>query len=328
MELTTPINITSLEQTIVYADDLLFLGSCFADEVGGLCRGLGFNAQVNPFGTLYNPCSVANTLYRLQSAKPFHHDEVIEVGGEFYCTFSHNTDFWSPSEETLLEKINVHLAEAHKHFVNSKWVIISLGTSWMFRDKASGEVVSNCHKLPSNRFDRVFLETKQSFEVLLELVKAFPDKQFIFTVSPLRHLKDGLHENQLSKASLLLAVNEVCKSHDNAHYFPAYEILLDELRDYRFYKEDMVHPTDQAVRYIWEKFVHFAINPSEYPAMAAVQELKQMLQHKPLFPDSEAYRKFEALKAKKIEDLASLLQTDRYKPSLQELLAGLPLKRS
>ena len=135
------------------------------------------------------------------------------------------------------------------------------------------------------------------------MLDAFPDKQFIFTVSPLRHLKDGLHENQLSKASLLMAVDEVCKSHDNAHYFPAYEILLDELRDYRFYKEDMIHPTSQAVRYIWERFVDYAINPSEYPAMKAAEELKQMFQHKPLFPDSEAYRKFEVLKERKTEDL-------------------------
>jgi hypothetical protein len=123
-------------------------------------------------------------------------------------------------------------------------------------------------------------------------------------VSPLRHLKDGLHENQLSKASLLMAVNEVCERFDNAHYFPAYEILLDELRDYRFYKEDMVHPTDQAVRYIWDKFIDFAINPSEKPALQAASELKQMLHHKPLFPDSDAYRKFEQQRNQKLSELS------------------------
>ena len=146
---------------------------------------------------------------------------------------------------------------------------------------------------------------ERSVEILSNMLRSIPDKQFIFTVSPLRHLKDGLHENQLSKAALLLAVDQVCKDFDNAHYFPAYEILLDELRDYRFYKEDMVHPTDQAVKYIFEKFVQFAVNPSEYPAMAAAEEVKKMLQHKPLFPESEAYQKFEALKTKKIDDLKS-----------------------
>lgn len=289
----TEINITPLSPTISYGDGILFLGSCFADEIGSICCGLGFNAQVNPFGVLYNPASVAQSIKRLQEGTPFTHNEVIEVGGEFYCTFSHNTDFWCPTEEALLEKVNSHLARAHEHFVKSKWVIISLGTSWVFRDKANGEVVSNCHKLPANRFDRIFLNAQSTTKLLSDLLNTFPNKQFIFTISPLRHLKDGLHDNQLSKSSLLLAVDEVCKAFDNAHYFPAYEILLDELRDYRFYKEDMVHPTEQAVRYIWEKFVQYAINPSEYPAMAAAQELQQMFQHKPLFPDSEAYRKFE-----------------------------------
>ena len=304
MVFRTEIKIKPLEQTIKYGDGLLFLGSCFADEVGKICRGLGFNAQVNPFGVLYNPASITQSLKRLQEGNPFTNKEVIRVGGEFYCTFSHNTDFWSPSQETLINKVNTHLLEAHEHFLQTKWVIISLGTSWAFRDKASDVVVSNCHKLPADRFNRVFLDARSTAEMLSSLLKTFPDKQFVFAVSPLRHLKDGLHENQLSKASLLLAVNQVCQSFGNAHYFPAYEILLDELRDYRFYKEDMIHPTDQAVHYIWEKFVDFAISPSEFPAMKAARDLIQMQQHKPLFPDSEAYRKFEALKQQKEAELA------------------------
>lgn len=299
----TEVSINPLDSTIIYGDGLLFLGSCFADEIGGICRGLGFNAQVNPFGTLYNPFSVLTSLIRLQSGQPFSHNDVVEVGEDYYCTFNHNTDFWCPSEESLINKVNDHLAVEHSRFVNAKWIIISLGTSWVFRDKVSGNVVSNCHKLPSYRFERVFLNARSTNKLLSDLLNTFPDKQFIFTVSPLRHLKDGLHENQLSKASLLLAVDEICKTFENAHYFPAYEILLDELRDYRFYKEDMIHPTDQAIRYIWEKFVQFAINPSEYSAMKAAEELKQMLLHKPLFPNSEAYRKFEMLKTQKLEDV-------------------------
>lgn len=304
MILLTPVNITPLNQTIRYGDGLLFLGSCFADEVGSLCRGLGFNALVNPFGVLYNPFSVAQSLYRLQSGKSFGHEEVIEVGGEYYCTFNHSTEFWSASEEALLEKVNAHLAEAHEHFMHSKWIVVSLGTSWAFRRHDTLEVVANCHKLPANRFDRLFLSTQASVTALTDLLKANPEKQLVFTVSPLRHLKDGLHENQLSKAALLLAVDEVCQRFENAHYFPAYEILLDELRDYRFYKEDMVHPTDVAVRYIFEKFVQFAIDPSETPAMAAAKELKQMLHHKPLFPESVAYRKFEWQREAKKKALA------------------------
>lgn len=299
----TEINITPLTQTISYGDGILFLGSCFADEVGSICRGLGFNAQVNPFGALYNPVSIANAIHRLQNGRPFSHKEVIRTGEEFYCTFSHNTEFWNSSEDRLLERVNQELLQATGHFVNSKWIILSLGTAWVYRHSETLEVVANCHKLPSQIFDRFCLSLPSVVAVLSDFIKTHPDKQFIFTVSPLRHLKDGLHGSQLSKSTLLLAVDQVCKLHENAHYFPAYEILLDELRDYRFYKEDMIHPTDQAVRYIWEKFVEFAINPSEKPAMKAAQELKQMLQHQPLFPDSDAYRKFEVQRDQKVTEL-------------------------
>ena len=303
MILQTEIKIHPIEQTIAYGDGLLFLGSCFADEVGGICRGLGFDAMVNPFGVLYNPASIANSVARMKNGKLFCHEDVIRVGEGQYCTFSHNTAFWNSSEKVLLEQVNQSLAEAHTLFMKAKWVIISLGTSWVFRDKETRKVVSNCHKLPASQFERQFLSVEESTQFLSEMVRQHPDKQFVFTVSPLRHLKDGLHENQLSKAALLLAVNEVCKVFGNAHYFPAYEILLDELRDYRFYKEDMVHPTEQAVRYIWERFTDFAIDPKEKPAMQAAAELRQMLKHRPLFPESEVYKKFELQKEKKISQL-------------------------
>lgn len=303
MILQTEIKIQPLEQTIRYGDGLLFLGSCFADEVGGICRGLGFNALVNPFGVLYNPASIAQSLERLAVGQPFSHEEVVKVDEGHYCTFSHNTAFWSDSEDALLKQVNQSLAEAHARFMRSKWAVFSLGTSWVFRNKESGGVVSNCHKLPACRFERQFLSVEESFQYLSSIVQQHPEKQFVFTVSPLRHLKDGLHENQLSKSALLLAVDKVCKQFDNAYYFPAYEILLDELRDYRFYKEDMVHPTEQAVRYIWERFADFAIDPKEKPAMKAATELRQMLQHRPLFPESEAYRMFDLQKEKKISEL-------------------------
>ena len=303
MILQTEIRIQPMEQSIAYGDGLLLLGSCFADEVGGICRGLGFDALVNPFGVLYNPASIAQSIDRLGSGEPFTQGDVIAVGEGQYCTFSHNTAFWQSDETRLLESVNKGLKVAHERFLGAKWVMISLGTSWVFRHKETRQVVSNCHKLPARIFEREFLPVEQSVDYLAMMLQAHPDKQFIFTVSPLRHLKDGLHENQLSKAALLLAVDEVCKSFGNAHYFPAYEILLDELRDYRFYKEDMVHPTEQAVRYIWERFADFAIDPKEKPAMQAAAELKQMLQHRPMFPESEAFRKFEAMKERKMVEL-------------------------
>jgi hypothetical protein len=303
MQLHTEIKTKPLSQTIHYADGLLFLGSCFADEVGGICRGMGFDAMVNPFGVLYNPSSIALALKRLNTGTPFTHEDVIQVGDGFYCTFSHNTAFWKPSEKELLETINQALAKAHEHYQKAKWIVISLGTSRVFRLKTTGDVVANCHKLPANQFERQFFTLGQSTHCLTEMFRGNLDKQFIFTVSPLRHLKDGLHENQLSKAALLMAVDEVCERFDDAHYFPAYEIMMDELRDYRFYKEDMVHPTEQAVRYIWERFVDFAVDPKEKSALQAAAEMRQMLQHKPVFSESEAYRKFELYKNQKISEL-------------------------
>ena len=303
MILQTEIKIQPLEQTISYGDGLLFLGSCFADEVGGICRGLGFNVLVNPFGVLYNPASIGQSVERLDSGSPFTLEEVIAVGEGQYCTFSHNTAFWQSDKQLLLEMVNKGLKDAHERFLNAKWIIISLGTSWAFMHKETGLVVSNCHKLPARQFDREFLSVEQLEDCLAKMLQANSNKQFIFTVSPLRHLKDGLHGNQLSKAALLLAVDQVCKQFDNAHYFPAYEILLDELRDYRFYKEDMVHPTEQTVRYIWERFTDFAIDPKEKPAMKAAAELKQMLQHKPLFPESVAFKRFVAQKDRKIAEM-------------------------
>ena len=302
----TEVNINPLNQTISYGDGLLFLGSCFADEVGGICRGLGFNALVNPFGVLYNPVSISQSVERLDSGSPFTLEKVIAVGEGQYCTFSHNTAFWQSDKQLLLEMVNKGLKDAHERFLNAKWIVISLGTSWAFRHKETGLVASNCHKLPARQFDREFLSMEQSEDYLAKMLQAHPNKQFIFTVSPLRHLKDGLHENQLSKAALLLAADHVCRQFDNAHYFPAYEILLDELRDYRFYKEDMVHPTEQAIRYIWDRFVEFAIDSKEKPAMKAAAELKQMLQHRPMFPESEAFKRFEMLK----EEKTSMLKRD------------------
>lgn len=303
MILQTQLNIQPMEHTIAYGDGVLFLGSCFADEVGTLCKGLGFDAQVNPFGVLFNPASIVQSVERLGSGKGFVHDEVVAVDKDCYCTFSHNTRFWRTSETELLDDINRELKSHSRFFLGAKWVVVSLGTSWVYRNKEIGQIVSNCHKLPSQRFEREFMTVDDSIDCLSAMVSKYPDKHFIFTVSPLRHLKDGLHENQLSKSALLLAVDAVCKQFGNAHYFPAYEIMNDELRDYRFYKEDMIHPTTQAVQYIWERFVEFAVNPLEMPAMNKALELKQMLHHKPLFPESEAYRKFEIMRDKKLYEL-------------------------
>ena len=304
MQLSTEVKINPLEQKISYGDKMLFLGSCFANEVGKICRDLGFDALLNPFGVLFNPVSIAKAVNRLENGRPYTHDDVVNVGeGEFYCTFEHNTEFWNTSKDALLANINTKLDSDCQHFKQTKWVVVSLGTAWVYRDKENHKIVSNCHKLPSQLFERSLLTVDDITIVLSDIVKSNPDKNFIFTVSPLRHLKDGLHENQLSKASLLLAVDAVCKASSNTFYFPAYEILLDELRDYRFYKEDMTHPTEQAVRYIWEKFIDFAISEKDKKTIKMVETLQGMMRHRPMFPNSRQYDNFVKSKEKKAEEI-------------------------
>lgn len=303
MTFSTPVDITPMEEQLVYGDKLLFLGSCFADEIGSLCHSYGFDALVNPFGPLYNPASICQTIQHLNNPTPFSPNDVIPVNDEFYCTFSHNTDFWNSSPSQLLDSVNQHLQFSAQHFAQSKWIVVSLGSSYAYRFLKTNQIVSNCHKLPSQQFSREFLSTEISSSLLSQLVQSFPQKQFIITISPLRHLRDGLHQNQLSKAALLLAADNVCSNYPNAHYFPAYEILLDELRDYRFYKEDMIHPTQQSVNYIWDAFVNFAIQPNQLPILKEVQELRQMMLHKPLFPQSRTYHDFELKKENKINTI-------------------------
>ena len=293
-----------MEQRISYGDKMLFLGSCFANEVGTICRDLGFNALTNPFGVLFNPVNIGNAIKRMKSGKPYTHNDVANVGeGEFFCTFEHNTEFWSTSEEELLKRINQELDANSQHFKQTQWVVVSLGTAWVYRLLQSSQVVSNCHKLPARMFERSMLTVYTATTVLNEIVADNNDKHFIFTVSPLRHLKDGLHENQLSKATLLLAVDNVCKANTNAFYFPAYEILLDELRDYRFYKDDMMHPTAQAVRHIWEKFCDFAISDNSRTIMKEAEALQAMMRHRPMFPGSRHYDDFIKQREAKAKDL-------------------------
>lgn len=301
---STEVKITPLERKISYGDKLVFLGSCFADEVGSICHDLGFDALTNPFGVLFNPVSIAKAVNRLENGRPYTHDDVVNVGeGEFYCTFEHNTEFWNTSKDALLANINTKLDSDCQHFKQTKWVVVSLGTAWIYRHLQTSQIVSNCHKLPSQYFDRSMLTVDMATDVINEFVTGNPAKNFIFTVSPLRHLKDGLHENQLSKATLLLAVDKVCKANANAFYFPAYEILLDELRDYRFYKEDMMHPTAQAVRYIWEKFCDCAITDESRLIIKEAEALQTMMRHRPMFPESSQYSTFVKRKEEKTEEI-------------------------
>ena len=268
MKLQTPVADEKCLTGISYKDRIMMLGSCFSDNIGHQLADFGFNVCVNPFGTLYNPISLLQSIQMLHSDRMFSEEDAIDMGAGsgLYCSFSHHTSFARPTAGEFVKNANEALTRARAFFKDCNKVIITLGTSWCFRHLASDRIVSNCLKRPGGEFRREKLSVQEVTDALTSIMEMCPDKEFIFTVSPIRHFKDGAHGNQISKASLLLGTEEAIKADmgRKADYFPAYEIMMDELRDYRFYAEDMCHPSNQAVDYIRERFLGWALPASEH----------------------------------------------------------------
>ena len=265
MKLQTPVADEKCRVGISYDDKIMMLGSCFSDNIGKRLSELGFDVCVNPFGTLYNPASIASAVSRLVNGEHFTEKDCVEIGAgcERVCSFSHHTSFSGTDAKEFLTKANDALDTASLFFRECNKVIITLGTSWCFRHIGTGSIVSNCLKHPAAEFQRERLEVQEIADLLKEIMNTGcgKSKEYIFTVSPIRHFKDGAHGNQLSKAGLLLGIDSVIG--DRAEYFPAYEIVMDELRDYRFYAEDMCHPTSQTTEYILERFLGWALPADE-----------------------------------------------------------------
>lgn len=268
LRLQTPVADAKCKVGISYKDKIMMLGSCFSDNIGRQLQNLGFDVCVNPFGTLYNPSSILRSIERLADGTEFSIEDCIQIGAgdERWCSFSHHTSFARNTVEEFLENANSVLEKARTHFLESDKIIITLGTSWCFRHTEGDFIVSNCLKRPAAEFSRERLSVDQTSRILNRIMEICPEKEFIFTVSPIRHFKDGAHGNQISKAGLLLGIENITES-GKADYFPAYEIVMDELRDYRFYAEDMCHPSQQAVDYILERFLAWALPSEEHPQM-------------------------------------------------------------
>ena len=285
LKLQTPVETGRSKVGVSLNDKIVILGSCFADNIGGKMVDLGFDVCVNPFGTIYNPVSVCNSVARLTSGIPFSKDECVQMGAGagLVCSFSHHTSFARRTEGEFLQVANASLKEASLRWKAASKVIITLGTAWIYEYLRSGETVSNCLKIDAKEFSRRRLSVRETATLLMNMIARHPEKEFIFTVSPIRHFKDGAHGNQISKSTLLLALDEVlAKFPERCEYFPAYEIVLDELRDYRFYAADMIHPSDQAVDYLWSRFVRFAMPESELPALDARRRELLRAQHRPI----------------------------------------------
>ncbi len=285
LKLQTPVETGRSKVGVSLNDKIVILGSCFADNMGQKMVDLGFDVCVNPFGTIYNPVSVCNSVARLTSGIPFSKDECVQMGAGagLVCSFSHHTSFARRTEDEFLQVANASLKEASLRWKAASKVIITLGTAWIYEYTRSGETVSNCLKIEAKEFTRRRLSVRETATLLMNMIARHPEKEFMFTVSPIRHFKDGAHGNQISKSTLLLALDEVlAKFPERCEYFPAYEIVLDELRDYRFYAADMIHPSDQAVDYLWSRFVRFAMPESELPALDARRRELLRAQHRPI----------------------------------------------
>ncbi len=285
MKLQTPVTFPVSRIPVTPEDRVMVVGSCFADQIGIRLNRAGFQACVNPFGTLYNPLSVAQALSRLSEGRHFTESDCVEMGAgaELVCSFSHHTSFARPTAEEFLDNANASLEEASAFWQECNKVILTLGTVFCFIHE--GAVVANCLKRPAAEFERAEMTLEQVTAVLRSIVLSSPGKEFIFTVSPVRHLGDGAHLNQLSKSTLLLATDALQRDPtvgQRCEYFPAYEILLDELRDYRFYAEDMMHPTAQAADYIWERFLDFAVPAECRIGIAEAEKAWRASQHRPL----------------------------------------------
>lgn len=304
MEFRTPVEWHGESEEIKYSDHVLLMGSCFAENVGGLLLENKFSCDVNPFGILYNPLSIAKALHQMLDGKVYTMDDLFDSGGQWH-SWMHHSSFSSADADECLNRVNSRLEKAASALPRTSWLIMTWGTAFVY--EKDSEVVGNCHKQPDRLFTRRLLDVDticgEWNDTLREAKQRFSGLKVMLSVSPIRHLKDGLHGNQISKSVLLLAIDRLCRELDFCHYFPSYEIVMDELRDYRFYAEDMLHPSPLAVKYIWECFCSTYMSKDTQRVMKEWADIQKGLAHRPFNPDSDAYRRFLSQIVLKIEEL-------------------------
>lgn len=294
VKLQTIVDSKPSDWKIGYEDRILMLGSCFSDEIGEQMQQRHLPVTCNPFGTLYNPLSIANAInYKLQITN--YELPLVEYDGLWH-SMAHHGAFSRPTKEEAEEAVRESIKTMQKALSEATVVIVTFGTAWVYewnkesggRNQESGGrsqnkyVVANCHKMPESWFSRRRLSVEEIVAAWRPILEQNKDKHWIFTVSPIRHIKDGLHENQLSKAMLLMAVEAISHQHSAVSYFPSYEIMLDELRDYRFYADDLVHPSSLAVNYIWERFADTFCTPQTRNQMQVEHKRWKFEHHRPL----------------------------------------------
>ena len=297
LPLRTEIKLSASPHSISYQTPALLLGSCFATHIGIRMEALKPPVLVNPFGVLYNPASIGNSLGRLLAKQPFAESELYEHKG-IWLSFAHHGSFAHTDRDRCRALVDESFVQAQIALRQAHYLVITLGTAFAYRRKDTGDIVANCHQLPATFFERKLLDiddiTAQWQPLLQGLRDCNPKLRIIFTLSPIRHWKDGAADNQYSKAILTVAIRRlVAQNTQFCDYFPAYELLMDDLRDYRFYETDMLHPNETAIAYIWQKFGQcYLYHPDTQATMAAIQRVNAACQHRPRYPDSPAHRQF------------------------------------
>ena len=292
---------------ISYKDRMMFLGSCFAGQTGMKMKDYGWNACVNPFGVIYNPFSVASVCNRLRKPELFVESDLFEYNG-LYHSLMHHGKFSGTSAANVLTEINSELTVAADCFCKITCLLITFGTAYVYRLKGDGRTIANCHKLPAAHFERALLTVDQIVDewsaTLDKIFAVNASVKVIFTVSPIRHWKDGAHGNQLSKSILLLSEQTLIEKYDGrVFYFPAYELMMDELRDYRFYTDDMLHPSNAAIDYIWERFCDTYMDAVTKEDLKEVESIHRDVLHRPFHPSSDPYKQFLIQTLNKIKRL-------------------------
>ncbi|OGU55375.1 MAG: hypothetical protein A2V66_04170 [Ignavibacteria bacterium RBG_13_36_8] len=289
------IDLPKSDLVIEHNNRITTVGSCFAENISQNFIFYRFDVLGNPFGVLYNPASIFNSIKLLSDRKVFKKEDLFFDQGEWH-SFYHHSDFSNHNADACLEKINEELVKTRKYFETTDVLIITYGTSYVYKHRERNIIVSNCHKIPAAQFDRLRLnmnETNDHIESTYKLLKEINNNiKIIFSVSPVRHWKNGAVDNQLSKSVLLMAVHEAIKEKGDCVYFPAYEILMDDLRDYRFYESDLVHPNKIAVEYIWEKFVNAHLTDSCKNVLMEIEPLAKAIFHRPRNIFSDNYKNF------------------------------------
>ncbi len=296
MDLQTKLPLKQQSHNLIdYNSKLLLLGSCFSENIGNKLSYFKFQVNQNPFGILFHPKAIETLITNAINEKTYTETDIFELNERWHC-FDVHSNLSDVDKEQILQNINSAIQITSKELLGASHIIITLGTAWVYRFISSDTIVANCHKVPQKQFLKELLpvdEITASLENICALIKSVnPKASIIFTVSPVRHLKDGFIENQRSKSYLFAGIHEVVEPRKQYYYFPSYEILMDELRDYRFYNADMIHPNETAINYIWEKFSKTWFSENTLQTLTKVEEIQKGLAHKPFNPNSEAHQKF------------------------------------